>query len=304
MFAGDPTQIEIWCDTLRWLETSPAAATLFPGGRVVLRSRLWRALLEIWRAQGGRPIADVNEWIGEILAAAFHLPARPGNADASREDFLGALEQAGDAQAKKLKRRFPSRASRPRQAAVVRPVAAKTAADDRAVPPAASGPILVRNAGLVILAPFLPDLHARCELLAGDGFRDSVAVDYAVHLLHYLATGEEPSFEHELALNKILCGLAPETPVPPRIELRDEDRRQADGMLERIAHQWARGAKISVSGLRRSYLLRAGQLERRKAGWLLRVERRGWDILLPELDWSFPGARPAWMAQPLEVDWI
>jgi hypothetical protein len=165
-------------------------------------------------------------------------------------------------------------------------------------------PIAVANAGVVILGPYLPELHRRCGLLEGKVFRDFAAADRAVHLLQFLVDGNSRPSEQVLGLNKIMCGLAPAVAVTPHVELTDEEQRYAQSLLENVVQRWPRGGAPSVAGLRGSYLSRPGRLERPEKDWLLKVERRGWDVLLSELPWSFSTLAHAWMPEPLHVDWI
>ncbi len=165
-------------------------------------------------------------------------------------------------------------------------------------------PIEVSNAGLVLLLPFFPELFKRCGWLDGGVLRDFDATQRAVHLLQYLVNDGRRTHEYSLVLNKVLCGLEPEAAVVARVKLADAETAAARQLLEYVTSHWARGATISVDGLRNSYLHRPGWLKRTPEGWSLRVERRGWDVLLPDLPWRFPGPRPAWMSRPLEVDWI
>lgn len=173
-------------------------------------------------------------------------------------------------------------------------------------PAAEPGPIVVSNAGVVLLAPFFPELHRRCGLLDEKGvFRDFATAQRAVHLIQHAVTGGiHRAREHELILNKILCGIAPDTALVPTLQLTAAERAAVEELLKAVTQRWPRGAVLSPAGLRESYLRRPGQLTRLESHWLLRVERRGWDMLLGDLPWSFSVARAAWMPVPLHVDWI
>ena len=316
MFAGDERQAGLWRDWLEWVVASPAGAACFPKGTTDRLAGAWRALVAWWRTGGGRPIADLAGGFDRLLAT-LDPSVEPA---AARTRLRGVLRSAETPVAVRLWREL--RMNRPSvalprwsaaRAAAAAVEARGSAASPGSKPPkpvasaeatAAAGPIVVHNAGLVILAWFFPRLHERCGLLAEGVFRDEAAAGYAVHLLQYLVAGASETRETALALNKLLCGLTPDTPITMNVELAADHRRHADHLLDEVANRWARGASVSVQGLRRSYLVREGRLEPRDGRWLLRVERRGWDVLLPELDWTFPGPKPAWMPQPLEVDWV
>ncbi|HET7535505.1 MAG TPA: contractile injection system tape measure protein [Candidatus Didemnitutus sp.] len=303
VFAGEPAQAEIWRESVAWLEQSSAAAALFPGGRQGLRARLWRALLARWRAGGGRPVRDIAALLVTLLLEVNAPGAtHPSAAEASlRETLRTALARDGSHGARRLAAEIHR--SMPRS---VSPPARPPRRAELPPPPVAvsDAPIAVSNAGLVLLAPFFVTLHDRCGLLDGEKFRDFHANQRAVQLLQYLVTGGRRTHEYSLVLNKILCGLNPELPVVPEIELTGEEMQAANALLQSVADRWPRGAAISPDGIRGSYLWRPGVLKRRERAWELWVERRGWDILLPELPWGFSIAQSAWMPEPLRVDWI
>lgn len=268
VFGGEPSALTVWRRALQACVTDPALARII-GVEAVFRARAWHALLESWREGGGRNMRHVAAWFARWLVAAVGVPEAP------RQDAA---------------------VPRHRQAP---PAGGKT--------PVAvvDEPIAVENAGLVLLAPFFPELHRRCGLLEDGVFKDFRENQTAVHLLQYLAAGAARAHEYTLVLNKILCGLDPALPVVPRIELDRPTLAIADALLENVARQFPRGAKISIDGLRGTYLLRSGRLKRGARGaWSLKVDAKGWDVLLAELTWSFGRIQPAWMPAPLLVDWI
>lgn len=74
----------------------------------------------------------------------------------------------------------------------------------------------MENTGLVIVHPFLPQLFKYLEYLDDtDQFKNEELNYRAVHLLHYIATGQEnDSNEANLAMSKILSGMLVEDPSP------------------------------------------------------------------------------------------
>lgn len=159
------------------------------------------------------------------------------------------------------------------------------------------------NAGLVLLWPFLKTFFTRLELLEDGTFRNRAARDNAVALLHFLATGEPDAPEYQLPLNKLLCGLDPDTPW--RVEQPPDPAALAecDTLLEAFITGAPNLGKLSHEGLRSSFLLRRGILRAEPDGWRLRVERETYDLLLDRLPWPVSLIRLPWMAGPLQVDW-
>ena len=80
-------------------------------------------------------------------------------------------------------------------------------------------------------------------------------------------------------------------------------------LLQAVIAHWKAVGHTSVAGLRESFLQREGRLTRDKtpAGdpprWRLRVQTRGFDVLLDRLPWSFQTIRLPWMQGALHVEW-
>ncbi|HZD94145.1 MAG TPA: contractile injection system tape measure protein, partial [Candidatus Sulfotelmatobacter sp.] len=83
----------------------------------------------------------------------------------------------------------------------------------------ADQPVYIGNAGAVLLWPFLGRYFQTLGLLEKNAFRSESEKNRAIHLLQYLATGKLETPEHELLLNKVLCGSLPEQPLDPVLPL-------------------------------------------------------------------------------------
>ncbi|MDH3647885.1 MAG: contractile injection system tape measure protein [Gammaproteobacteria bacterium] len=160
--------------------------------------------------------------------------------------------------------------------------------------------MLVTNAGIVLLAPYLPRLFAMLELTGDDGFVDD---ERAAHLLHYAATGGTDALEYELALNKLLCGITFGRPLARVFESSDVEREAVASLLNAVIEHWRTAGNTSVDGLRTSFLQREGRLHRVEQGWHLLVETRAFDMLLDGLPWSYNLIRYPWMDGVLHVEW-
>ncbi len=161
--------------------------------------------------------------------------------------------------------------------------------------------IYARNAGLVLLAPFLERLFQRLELSRGNALVDPAT---AVCLLHFLCTAQEAPAEFEVPLAKVLCGLRLEGVLALPTQLPDRMKTEAQELLAAAIGHWSILKNTSVDGLRESFLQRRGKLSRRESGdWLLEVEQKAWDVLLGQLPWSFQLVRLPWMRQALWTEW-
>lgn len=161
--------------------------------------------------------------------------------------------------------------------------------------------IYVRNAGLVILHPFLPALFQTLGL-AKDGKIENP--ERAISLLQYLAIGRIGMMEHELPLNKLLCGVPLDLPIRRQVHLTKHEKMEADKLLHSVIGHWSALGNTSADGLRGTFFCREGKLSKgRNKDWLLQVEQRGVDILLTELPWSLSMVRLPWMHGMLLVEW-
>lgn len=165
------------------------------------------------------------------------------------------------------------------------------------------GTIYIRNAGLVLLHPFLATYFKRVELLGPEGFVSGEAQFRAIHLLQFVADGTEEHPEQELALNKILCGLPVNEPVPLRIYITEKEKEVSEELLHAVRGQWEKIKNTSIEGLRNAFLQRQGALSETDDGWTLRVEQRGYDVLLQTLPWSIGMIKTSWMKKIIQTEW-
>ncbi len=161
----------------------------------------------------------------------------------------------------------------------------------------------IDDAGLVILWPFLRPLFTHLGLLEGLRFRDPSAQLRAAALLRHVAGGEFEIAEFQLPLAKILCGLEPDALFDLDTPLQDEESSECTRMLEAVILRAPVLKKMSVAGLRGTFLLRPGILRVRDDSWLLRVEERAFDLVLQRFPWTFEWIKLPWMQTPLQVEW-
>jgi hypothetical protein len=174
-------------------------------------------------------------------------------------------------------------------------------------PEAAGEPIHIGNAGLVIVAAFLPTLFERLEVLeqrTGEKRRVRPdAVSRAVHLLQYLVDGRTDAPEPTLCLNKVLCGVPFAAPIDREMEITLRERELCDSLLAAIIENWTIIKNTSIEGLRETFLQRQGRLERAPDSWRLRVQRKTLDVLLDYIPWTVSTIAHSWMPEPLYVTW-
>lgn len=167
----------------------------------------------------------------------------------------------------------------------------------------ADEPVFVANAGVVLLAPYLPRLFGLLGLAGDRAFADADAAERAVAVTQYAVTGVSAAAETQLPLNKLLCGLGLHTPVPSDVQLERAEREAVDGMLQAVIGHWKALGQTSLAGLRQTFLQREGRLEHKEDAWHLQVPSQTFDMLIDRLPWGFSTIRYPWMPEVLHVQW-
>ena len=161
----------------------------------------------------------------------------------------------------------------------------------------------IRNAGLVILAPFFPSFFQELGLLKDNDFKDADAACRAVHILQHAIDESESPPENELILNKILSGIPIEEPLERDITLTHHEKGCIHDLLTSVITHWSALKGASANGLQEGFLQRQGRLSATENGWKLIVERKTIDILLSRIPWGFSIIHLPWMHSLVYVEW-
>ncbi|MFH1120021.1 MAG: contractile injection system tape measure protein [Bacteroidota bacterium] len=162
-------------------------------------------------------------------------------------------------------------------------------------------PVYIRNAGLILLHPFLPSFFEDLRVANGD---DMLSPEKALQLLGYLVTGNLKTPEYDLFLPKILCGIPVTKPLAGECTVSEQESAEGIVLIDAVIGHWEALRDTSADGFRGSFLYRPGKLSRSKSeGWILQVETRTWDILLDQLPWGISLIGLPWMKEVLSVEW-
>lgn len=167
----------------------------------------------------------------------------------------------------------------------------------------------IRNAGLVLVYPFIEPLLQNLGFMDGSGRllpdHQRHAPTVLQHLVYGSAATDGKADEMELALNKVLCGLSPTAFVDPtRCADIPAIQLACNELLTALIGHWSVLRNTSIEGLQETFLQREGKLTVKDSQWRLHVESRGTDVLLSSLPWSIGVIRLPWMDQLLHVEWI
>ncbi|TAF33003.1 MAG: hypothetical protein EAZ57_07075 [Cytophagales bacterium] len=163
--------------------------------------------------------------------------------------------------------------------------------------------IYIDNAGLVLLHPFMGRLFKMLELLEGKVFKSEEAQFKALHLLQYMVYDLDKRDEHDLVFNKILVGIAPQTPVPLTVELSEREKALASSLVMGAIQNWKALKNTSLLNFKVSFLQRGGKITQEGEHYRLTVEQRGYDLLLSRLPWSVSMIKQSWLKYMIFADW-
>lgn len=161
----------------------------------------------------------------------------------------------------------------------------------------------IGNAGLILLAPYIPRLFSMLEYTNNKEFVSREKQIRAVFLLQRLLYDKNEFDEPALLMNKLLAGLAAEEPVPRKAEMTEREQETADSLLKGVMQHWDKMRNTSLQGFRDAFLIRDGVLEETGDFWELTVKEKGYDVLLDSLPWGFSPTKCPWMPKPVHVKW-
>ena len=160
----------------------------------------------------------------------------------------------------------------------------------------------VNNAGLILVHPFLKQLFENCNLLNKD--KTIRNAELAVHLLHYVATGQEQEYEHKMIIEKFICNVPIAYPIDRNIILSPEMKSEVQEMFQGVLQNWEVMKKSSVALLQNEFLQRPGKLQLTDTeNPRVIVERKTQDILLDSLPWNLSIIKLPWIKKIIYVDW-
>lgn len=162
---------------------------------------------------------------------------------------------------------------------------------------------VIENAGLCLLAPFLPALFKQLGYTEKNQFISPIKAHRALFLLQYMVNKRQKIDEYTLQLNKLLCGLKIDEIIKGFRKLTIRERKEADDLVASAIEHWKVLRSTSLEGFRRSFLQRKGILTQKENFWLLQVEKNAYDLLLDNIPWTFHIIKLPWMPKMIQVEW-
>ena len=166
--------------------------------------------------------------------------------------------------------------------------------------------VSIDNAGLVIIAVYLPMLFNRLGYLSDDrrDFKSKECQVKAIFVSQCFVTDEKEIPESELFLNKVLTGYdnSPE-PLPRSCKLTENELEIMEQLNKAVLMNWDKMRHTSWEGFQKTFIQRKGMLKMEEDNWMLTVEEKPFDILLDSLPWNFKLVKAPWMEKMLRVKW-
>ena len=163
--------------------------------------------------------------------------------------------------------------------------------------------VFISNAGICLLAPWLPSFFKEVGLVIENNFIDKWKQQHAIYLLHYLVTYEEDPTEELLIFAKLLCGWPLQMPVMNSFQITEQEKDECEDLLRSVIENWKALKNTSIKGLQGSFLQRFGKLIQEEDQFVLQPEQQSIDLLLEYVPWTFRYIRLPWMKKAVEIEW-
>ena len=167
-----------------------------------------------------------------------------------------------------------------------------------------TGGLFIKNAGLILLWPFLSRLFDKLNLLEDKNFIDETAQQKAILLTEYLVTDNTDFQESSLALNKLICGAPIDTYIDVNLSLEPFELKLCESLLKSVIDNWEKINNSSISTLRETFLIREGVLVKSNTDFKLNVQKKPFDVLLTTLPWTISMIQTSFMKNRIIVTWV
>ena len=163
--------------------------------------------------------------------------------------------------------------------------------------------IIVENAGLVLLHPFLKQLFNNLGFLSEDKKIKESSLSEALGVLHFLATKQETPNEQDLLCEKFICDIPFEEAISPVSELSEKQKNACDEMLEAVLTHWPALKTKNIDVLRSEFLTREGKVTVEGEKENLFIQRKTQDMLLDKLPWNISLMKLPWKENFVFLEW-
>ena len=164
-------------------------------------------------------------------------------------------------------------------------------------------PLLIKNAGLVLLWPYFSRLFATLKYTENNKFITEESQHKAIHLLQFIANGNTSAPENELLLNKVFCAYPITEPIPFSMDFSEHELKVAESLMMGAIKNWPKMNTLTPASLRGTFLNREGTLVEEEEKWIVTVKKQTYDVLLKSVPWNFTFINLSWMSKSISVEW-
>lgn len=163
--------------------------------------------------------------------------------------------------------------------------------------------LIVQNAGLALLHPFLKPFFENLGFLSEEKTIIKDRIPEVLTSLYFLATKQESPSEHELLCEKFLCNIPFEEAVLPVKKLSLIQKEACEEMLSAALSHWPALKTKNIDALRSEFLMREGKITVNPEREKLFIQRKTQDILLEQLPWSLGIMKFPWKRNIVFLEW-
>ncbi|WP_184999460.1 MULTISPECIES: contractile injection system tape measure protein [unclassified Enterobacter] len=284
-----------------------------PGSRIPPATVIFRWLLPLWQQgtvrdavvkRAGRTVAEhISTYFRQVLQQQSPLSRQAPSSQQTHQSPLSrqAPSSQQPQQSPLSRQALPSQ--QPQQSPLSRQ--AQQSHQPRQSPSQQPSPQSqsVSNAGLAILWPLLPQLFSLLELTREDRFIHDSARWQAAVCLDGLVWAQEQPVPSRLAVNRLLCGIAPDVPQPELSPLSPQQQQRLDDWLTAVSRQLPGWQKLGPNDIRSLFLQRPGEVVYDTVPPQIKVWPEAFDYLLGDWPWPLTMAALPWLKQPLTLFW-
>ena len=159
------------------------------------------------------------------------------------------------------------------------------------------------HAGIVLLWPLLPQLFSLLGLLSDEQFNSDEARWQAALALDGLICPDHAPDSERLHICRLLCGIAPDAPLPALIPPDDQQQQQMESWLMAIAQQLPGFHQLGLEDIRQLFLQRPGTVNENTTPPQLLIKPEPYDLLLNDWPWPLTLAYLPWLEHHLPIIW-
>jgi hypothetical protein len=163
--------------------------------------------------------------------------------------------------------------------------------------------ILIENAGLVLIHPFLAKLFNNLGFTSADKKIKEAHLSEALGVLHFLATKKELPYEQDLLCEKFICDIPFEQAISPVNKLSEKQKKACDELLDAVLTHWPALKSKNIDVLRNEFLSREGKISIEGEKQSLFIQRKTQDLLLDRIPWNLSLMKFPWKKNLVFLEW-